>query len=248
MSRTASTLVMATSAVAASAIFAVITLANPPAGTPGTTYGILAANDGNIGVSTTTPATKLDVNGSTTIRGWLDMNGNTIKNLAIPATSTDAASKAYVDAPGKVWGQGRYAATVRNSAGTAVAGTSPDAGECTTATLRISRSTAGAQWSGTAAVCPSNWWVCSATERDVNGATAGYGTCSSAYQPLVLFCDETGTGPVFTMRMRDGLTDTAAWVADPSSGPYLGGAIRTTGAYASQFQCSALPAWCCTNL
>lgn len=232
---------MVSSALAASGIFTVMTLANPPAGTPGTTYGILAVNNGNLGVSTTTPATKLDVNGSTTIRGWLDMSGNIIMNVATPATSTDAVNKAYVDAPTKVWGQGRPFATVRNSSGTAVAGTSADAGECPIPTrgMRISRSSAGTTWGAAGAACPNNWWVCSGTER-------GAENCTTAYNPFILFCDPLGASG---NELTSGVVDTtpSGWTADVATTPGEGAAKTRTGSFTTRWACTSMPAWCCTN-
>lgn len=219
---------MAVSAIAASAIFAVITLANPPAGTPGTTYGILAVNNNNIGVSTTTPATKLDVNGSTTIRGWLDMAGNTIKNLAIPATSTDAASKAYVDAPGKLWGQGRPGTLILNAAGASVAGSAADAGECTVNGIRVGRSSRSSNWDGASAACPANWWVCTASER-------GAGSCGTGGRSVVTCAGTLLNGIEY------------AWVSDRSTvdNGSLGKSIRITGQVSDVTTCNPYPVWCC---
>ena len=50
-------------------------------------------NTGNVGIGTTTPGTaRLKISG-----GVLDMTSQKITNLATPATSTDAATKGYVD-------------------------------------------------------------------------------------------------------------------------------------------------------
>ncbi len=98
------------SAVAASFLFSAWTLANPPSGSPGQTYGILQASTTPkyIGINIA-PATTLDVNGTTTIRQGLivsglssfaknlDMGSNLILNLNAPSTGTGATNKTYVD-------------------------------------------------------------------------------------------------------------------------------------------------------
>jgi hypothetical protein len=53
---------------------------------------------GNVGIGTTTPAQKLDVNGDAKISGTLDMASHLITNVTTPSAGTDAANKAYVDA------------------------------------------------------------------------------------------------------------------------------------------------------
>lgn len=53
---------------------------------------------GNVGIGTSTPNATLDVNGSVTVRGTLSVSNNRITNVATPTASTDAATKAYVDA------------------------------------------------------------------------------------------------------------------------------------------------------
>ena len=50
--------------------------------------------NGYVGIGTNTPTTKLDV------KGVLNLNSNKITNVALPTSSTDAATKAYVDAAG----------------------------------------------------------------------------------------------------------------------------------------------------
>ncbi|MBI2515187.1 hypothetical protein HYV91_03355 [Candidatus Wolfebacteria bacterium] len=54
---------------------------------------------GNLGIGTTTPQTRLVVNGTSTLFG-VDLSGTRIVNLASPLANADAATKAYVDAAG----------------------------------------------------------------------------------------------------------------------------------------------------
>ncbi|MFA6495187.1 MAG: type II secretion system protein [Candidatus Paceibacterota bacterium] len=76
----------------------------------GTTTALYVRNDGNIGIGTTTPAYGVDIydtfhiTGTSTFDGDIVFGGSTstpiyhISNVATPATSTDAATKGYVDA------------------------------------------------------------------------------------------------------------------------------------------------------
>lgn len=60
-------------------------------------YALSVLNTGNVGIGTSTPATKLDVNGTSTFRGIMDMGANRITNMATPTAASDAATKGYVD-------------------------------------------------------------------------------------------------------------------------------------------------------
>jgi microcystin-dependent protein len=51
---------------------------------------------GNVGIGIT-PTTVLDVNGAAKIRGTLDLTSQKITNVASPTTTTDVATKSYVD-------------------------------------------------------------------------------------------------------------------------------------------------------
>ncbi|MFH0841054.1 MAG: hypothetical protein V1903_00400 [Bacteroidota bacterium] len=77
----------------------------------GTNYGIISVgssideskgltirhSSGYIGMGTSDPSTKLDVNGVITARGGMDAGSNIISNVAGPTDAQDAATKAYVD-------------------------------------------------------------------------------------------------------------------------------------------------------
>ncbi len=75
----------------------------------GSTTALYVRNDGNIGIGTSTPAYGVDiyntfhVAGTSTFNGNIVMGGSTstpiyrISNVATPATSTDVATKGYVD-------------------------------------------------------------------------------------------------------------------------------------------------------
>jgi len=53
---------------------------------------------GNVGIGTTTPSQKLDVNGSAIISGGLDMNGNSITNVANGTATNDAVNLGQLNA------------------------------------------------------------------------------------------------------------------------------------------------------
>ncbi len=210
------------------------TLAHPSTG-PGSGSGALAIVSGDIGIKTLTPATTLDVNGTTTIRGALDMTNNKAINLAGPLLGQDAINKAYADTliaqastTMRLWGQGRPGATVINSAG-----------ECTNmisgVTIKVSRSTRIATWDGAQAACPANWWVCTAAER-------GSVVCGNTSRS-VLFCDPVNTA--------DELSENAApwgWVSNTATSTLLWGKDKSSasgGVAADRYMCSLLPVWCC---
>ena len=224
-----------------SGLFAAWTFASPPAGTPGGAFsGLFGDNAGNVGIKTNTPATLLDINGTTTIRSSLDMTNNRIINIASPVSGLDAVNKAYVDTliasastTMKLWGEGRLNANVVNSAG-----------ECTNGSIKVSRSTRLATWDGAQAVCPANWWVCSAAER-------GTAACASGVTKNIVYCDVTGL--VITGSAGDDFQITTAdwaWVTNAATSTLLWGKIARTisGANTSdQYTCNLLPVWCCSQ-
>ena len=230
-----------------SGILVAWTLASPPSGTPGATPAALFSDSaGNIGIKTTTPATLLDVNGTTTIRSSLDMTNNRIINVASPITDLDAVNKAYVDAQissttVKLWGQGRPNTSVVTVAGVC-GGTSEcykdvDAGgSCNTGDIKIARSVRTATWDGAQAVCPANWWVCSAANR-------GTAACGSGNKNII-FCDVT-TG---TNDLSPNTADWG-WIADTGTSATLERGMISrviAGAANEQNACHLLPVWCCT--
>lgn len=224
------------------------TLASPPAGTIGTSVRSLFTDaTGNIGIRTATPATLLDVNGTTTIRKSLDMANNRIINVATPTLGPDAVNKAYVDTligsmgPGiKLWGEGRPGATVTNLAG-----------ECTSTmagpVIKVSRSNRLATWDGSRAACPAGWWVCSNTERGTRACGAanrnimGCDTPQSINDDLVLYANAA-----------------VAWISNTASTTSSDNPVTTnlywgkmaTNATGNNTQngltCSLLPVWCCS--
>ena len=223
-----------------SGLFAAWTLASPPSGTPGATLGALFSDSaGNVGIKTATPASALDVNGTTTIRASLDMTNNRILNVAIPTSSLDAANKAYVDAlvasmnsTIKLWGEGRPGASVANNAG-----------ECTNGIIKVSRSTRLATWDGARAACPANWCVCSAAER-------GVGVCGVTPQPT-LFCDPTSLDAEMYSLTGSAvyLTSNWGWVSDvATTDDRKAKAVRTiSGANTTEeYACNIAPVWCCS--
>jgi len=54
-------------------------------------------NIGSLGIGTSAPSVTLDVSGAAKIRGTLDLTSQKITNVASPTTTTDVATKSYVD-------------------------------------------------------------------------------------------------------------------------------------------------------
>ncbi len=224
------------------------TLANPPAGTVGTTKGVLSADGtNNIGIATSTPMSDLDVNGTTTIRKSLDMTNNRILNVATPTSSLDAANKAYVDAQAanvssssaRLWGQGRKNTAVINTAG-----------ECTRTvsgrTVKVSRSTRPVVWDNAQAACPVGWWVCSAAERGTGASACGSGNrtyleCNQRQNPTPTYLDDIATWATTSGQPW-------AWVANAGATTNwaFGGFVTTAGALSETYSCDMLPVWCCS--
>ena len=53
--------------------------------------------NGNLGIGTSSPSAKLDVNGSATVHGILNVNSNRIENVANPSSNSDALNLGYAD-------------------------------------------------------------------------------------------------------------------------------------------------------
>ncbi len=226
------------------------TLAGPPSGTIGVSKGRIAADSaGNIGIGTETPATLLDVNGTTTIRKTLDMSGNRIWNVATPTSSLDAANKAYVDAAlasvtsstTRLWSEGRPGADL--VAGTHCGNTAEcyrdlnGSGACNVGDIKISRSSRSASWDGAAAACPRGSWVCTAAEY---AATAcGTGTRAGVYCEI----------PASTNNEIYAITTNIGWLADvgTTNDREFGRMARVTGAVEQEYICGLFPVWCCAN-
>lgn len=222
-----------------SAFLGAWTLAAPPAGTIGASVRSLFTDaTGNIGIKTSSPATLLDINGTTTIRKSLDMANNRILTVATPTIGLDAINKTYADTvigsmgPAiKLWGEGRPGASVVNANG-----------ECTNtiagSVIKVSRSTRVATWDGARAACPANWWVCSAAER-------GTLVCGNTSRNI-LYCNVPSS-------TDDLQTNTAnwGWVSNTASTTtsLLWGKIKqaaTGGTASDQYMCNLLPVWCCS--
>lgn len=227
------------------------TLANPP------TPKLFADSVNNIGIATSTPMSDLDVNGTTTIRKSLDMTANRIINVASPIAGTDAVPMSYItpqittisSSTTRLWGEGRPGATVENAAG-----------QCTNTiggrTIKISKSTFVANWDKSAAACPANWWVCTATERDINGATAGFGRCpaSGAVARQLVGCDPTYANPahvdnLYVPAIPNNVTfqTDIVWVADVGASPHVGKAVSSVdGVVKDDVMCIGTRVWCCS--
>ena len=232
--------------------------ANPPSGTVGTTQGIITADaSNNVGIATSTPATDLDINGTTTIRKSLNMTGGRILNVATPTAATDGVPLNYLSSQiatvssstTRLWGKGRPGATVENAAG-----------QCTTTvggrTVKISKSTFVANWDKSASACPAGWWVCTAAERDINGATANFGACptSGAVARQLVGCDPTYENPahydnLYVPAIPDTVTfqTDIVWVADATATPHYGRAVSSVGGTVKDdVMCVTAPVWCCS--
>ncbi len=237
--------------IAWSGILAGWTFANPP------TPRIFADGAGNVGVATSTPMSDLDVNGTTTIRKSLDMTAKNIIGVAMPVAATDAVPLNYLtsqiaaisSSTTRLWGEGRPGATVVNVAG-----------QCTNTvggrTVKISKSSFAANWHKSPAACPANWWVCTAAERDINGATAGFGICpaSGAVRSQLVGCDATYANAahydnLYVPAIPDTVTfqTDIVWVADVGPTAHIGKAVSAVdGVAKDNVTCIAAPVWCCS--
>lgn len=242
-----------------SALLAAWTLASPPNGTIGATFGKIAVDaSGNIGIATGTPMAILDINGTTTIRKTLDMTINRIVNVATPILGTDAVPMSYLttqiatisSSTTRLWGEGRPGATVINNAG-----------ECTNTIngrqIKISKSSYSTNWDKSAAACPAGWWVCTAAERDINGAAANFGVCpaSGASASTLVGCDPSYQNDfahrdnIYVPAVPDNVTfkDDIIWVADVGANPHIGKAVSSVdGIVKDDVMCIVTRVWCCS--
>ena len=227
-------------------ILAGFAFANPPV------PKLFADSANNIGIATSTPMSDLDINGTTTIRKSLDMTANRIINVASPVAGTDGVPMSYIasyvggvsSSTTRLWGEGRPGATVMNTAG-----------QCTNTvggrTIKISKSMFVANWDKSPAACPANWGVCTAAERDINGATTGFGACptSGATASQLVGCDPTYANPahydnLYVPNISD---NDIVWVADVSASPHIGKAVSSVGGITKDdVTCIATRVWCCS--
>lgn len=63
----------------------------------GNNLGIFIKDGGNVGISTTNPASLFSVNGDSEFEGEMDLKSNKIVNVTDPTSDQDAATKKYVD-------------------------------------------------------------------------------------------------------------------------------------------------------
>ncbi len=247
MSRAFSAILIISSILIATTLFSVWTLANPPSGAPGTTSGAISATS-SAGIWSVT------INGTTTIQKILDMTNNRIINVALPLLNADAVNKAYIDSQianissstTRIWGEGRPGTAL--VAGTACSNTAEcyrdmnSSGSCNAGDIKIARSSRPASWDGSSAACPSNWWICTASERDINGATVDYGICGSGSRNSAV-CDI----PASTNNEIFAATTNQSWVADTATtnNREFGRTVQVNGTALENYICSLLPVWCC---
>lgn len=199
---------------------------NPSADPPGGAGAIAVDASGNVGINTSAPAGRLDVNGTSFFRGVVNANNNRVTGVAAPSVSSDAVNKNYVDSQtggsnsSKVWGEGRKNVSVENTAG-----------ECVVSGVKVSRSSHAVEWSGNAAACPAGWWVCSVANR-------GSGSCGSGVKDWLNCSGVTnGGGPT-----GSGI----AWTADADAVNRASGiTVGLAGATQSQQVCEVRRVWCC---
>lgn len=190
---------------------------------------ITADSAGNVGVGIA-PTVKFDVNGATKFRGLIDAFSNRIMNLAAPTVGTDAVNKDYVDSQTggqnsqRVWGEGRPGSAVANVNGECGGGV---------AGIKVSRSIHTADWDGSAAVCPANWWVCTVTER-------GTAACGSTVDVNYLACNYDGASPT-TAAPRFWLTNAGTTFRYGLTSDASGGSPI------NRFVCENRQVWCCAN-
>lgn len=199
---------------------------NPPAG-----GGVLFFNTNQqLVISTTTIISGTSV---------LNMTDSRIINVATPTTAMDAVTKIYVDNnyggsnATRIWGEGRPNVNVVNTSG-----------ECTNTNANpdivISRSNIAVNWEGASAACPRGWWVCAESERDINGATAGGGTCGSGNKDF-FECDWNSSS---NDELKDPGDTDRAWVSDWGSSD-SGRHVVVGGTGGISEACFALPVLCC---
>ena len=158
--------------------------------------------NGYVGIGTNTPTTKLDVN------GVLNLNSNKITNVALPTSSTDAATKAYVDAAGGTTAcRSNFGNLCQNGGGLAFTFSG--------ATEYIDAYPRAASWyiTGNGAASPTGqglaWQMCGAIGARLATLAEWQAACTALGGP-------TGNG--LTTFGGVNRTDNWEWVADPYSG------------------------------
>ena len=189
---------------------------------------------------------------ATTPTAIINFNSQIVTGVPDPIDTTDAVNKNYADQnygganTTRLWGQGRVGnSDVININGECKTDTNRDGTDDT----KVSRSKYNATWDGAAAICPKGWWVCKASERDDNGATAGYGACGSGNHDYE-WCDTGGNADEFALESDDN-----AWVSNQTSGTGLewrrgmiisaGGSENNTS---RRDKCSIRRVWCCKKI